>query len=103
MTDNKALYTPYIPPESFVSGANPLMHMLKLYNSDDLEACPLDKWGILDPSTHRRDIDEKREDGECNECPLMTVMDATAPDLDVILIPGVAFDKECNRVSAAEL
>lgn len=29
---------------------------------------------------------------------LMTVMDADAPPLDLILVPGVAFDKDCNRV-----
>lgn len=29
---------------------------------------------------------------------LMTVMDASAPDLDLILVPGVAFDAHCNRV-----
>jgi hypothetical protein len=26
-------------------------------------------------------------------------LDGTAPDLDLILLPGVAFDEECNRVS----
>lgn len=42
------------------------MDMLRLYNTADLEACPLDKWGILDPGTHRRDVpSEVREDGEC--------------------------------------
>lgn len=30
---------------------------------------------------------------------LTVAMDPSAPDLDVILIPGVAFDAECNRVS----
>lgn len=40
------------------------MHMLRLYSPADLEACPLDKWGILDPGTRRYDKDERREDGE---------------------------------------
>lgn len=43
------------------------MHMLRLYNTADLEACPLDKWGILDPGETRRDPGhegEKRQDGE---------------------------------------
>jgi hypothetical protein len=26
-------------------------------------------------------------------------LDGTAPDLDLTLLPGVAFDEECNRVS----
>lgn len=28
-----------------------------------------------------------------------SVMDMGAPDLDLILVPGVAFDADCNRVS----
>jgi 5-formyltetrahydrofolate cyclo-ligase len=80
------------------------MEMLRLYSSADLAACPLDKWGILDPGTHRRDIVEQvREDGGLWEV-YTTVrltpqaMDPAAPELDVILVPGVAFDAECNRV-----
>lgn len=39
------------------------MDMLRLYSTADMEACPLDKWGILDPGTHRRDLQGEREDG----------------------------------------
>lgn len=45
------------------------MHMLRLYSPADLEACPLDRWGILDPGTERRDPEGKgqaREDGRCS-------------------------------------
>lgn len=41
--------------------------MLRLYSEDDLARCPLDKWGILDPGTHRREQgleSEAREDGK---------------------------------------
>ena len=42
------------------------MKMLRLYSEEDLARCPLDKWGILDPGTHRRELgkeQETREDG----------------------------------------
>jgi 5-formyltetrahydrofolate cyclo-ligase len=42
------------------------MKMLRLYSEEDLAHCPLDKWGILDPGTHRRELgkeSEPREDG----------------------------------------
>lgn len=72
------LYTPYLPlaasttapshSPSSPSGetlAQPEMRMLRLYSPKDLESCPLDKWGILDPGEWRRDMEGqvKREDG----------------------------------------
>jgi 5-formyltetrahydrofolate cyclo-ligase len=42
------------------------MKMLRLYSEEDLARCPFDKWGILDPGTHRRESgkeQEPREDG----------------------------------------
>lgn len=63
-TEDRTLYTPYLPPRT---DETPAMHMLRLYNTADLEACPLDKWGILDPGETRRDAGhegEKRQDGE---------------------------------------
>jgi len=81
------------------------MEMLKLYSLEDLKGCPLDKWGILDPGTSRYDVSgETRENGKLcfkDERPLrtlMVVMDTQAQPLDLILLPGVAFDGECNRV-----
>lgn len=80
------------------------MHMLRLYSPADLEACPLDKWGILDPGTERRDAEGKRqarEDGESRRGVRLTIaMSPSAPELDLILVPGVAFDAQCNRVSS---
>lgn len=63
LTKGKAIYTPYLPP-SALTGEDNLMHMLRLYSSADLDACPLDRWGILDPGPQRHDINEPREDGE---------------------------------------
>lgn len=40
------------------------MEMLRLYSQADLEGCPSDKWGILDPGLERFDIKGKsRENG----------------------------------------
>ena len=64
MTDKK-LYIPYLPPAaSSATEHTPAMDMLRLYTSEDMKACPLDKWGILDPGTERRDVAGKREDGQ---------------------------------------
>lgn len=71
------LYTPYLPPAASVTSSYdstspsvmadypPEMRMLRIYSPRDLQSCPLDKWGILDPGGWRRDVEEevKREDG----------------------------------------
>ncbi|KLT43909.1 putative 5-formyltetrahydrofolate cyclo-ligase [Cutaneotrichosporon oleaginosum] len=85
LANGKALYTPYLPPAA-IAGEDNLMHMLRLYSPADLAACPTDKWGILDPGTQRHDAAGPREDA----------MDG--PPLDLILVPGVAFDAHCNRL-----
>ncbi|ORY26957.1 hypothetical protein BCR39DRAFT_560236 [Naematelia encephala] len=84
LSREKKLYTPYIP-----STPEQDMKMLRLYSPDDLDNCPLDKWGILDPGETRRDRDGARREN---------VLDKAVPALDLILIPGVAFDEECNRL-----
>ncbi|KAL7421663.1 hypothetical protein Q5752_003432 [Cryptotrichosporon argae] len=81
LRQGKALYTPYLPPDGD-------MRMLRLYSPADLAACPTDKWGILDPGSSRRDTGERRED----------VFDASADKLDLVLLPGVAFDETCERL-----
>ncbi|OWZ56739.1 5-formyltetrahydrofolate cyclo-ligase [Cryptococcus neoformans var. grubii Br795] len=95
-----SLYTPYIPapPSRTHNPSTPSlsgpsseqdMRMLRLYSTQDLENCPLDRWGIVDPGVERRDMDKSlREDA----------MNPKAPAMDLILIPGVAFDEECNRL-----
>jgi 5-formyltetrahydrofolate cyclo-ligase len=54
------------PAASQADQDTPLMEMLRLYSPADFAGCPLDKWGILDPGTGRRDAGhegERREDG----------------------------------------
>jgi 5-formyltetrahydrofolate cyclo-ligase len=116
-TLGRRLYTPYLPPPS-APAAGPShdqtgppkaeMRMLRLYSEDDLARCPLDKWGILDPGTHRREEgleNESRENGKLHFAFVLEpeakkiVLDEGAPQLDLILLPGVAFDIKSNRVS----
>lgn len=40
--------------------------MLRLYSLEDLQKCGLDKWGLVDPTERRQDVDEEREDSECS-------------------------------------
>ncbi|TXT07314.1 hypothetical protein VHUM_03484 [Vanrija humicola] len=88
LQSQKALFTPYLPPAaSQAEQETPLMEMLRLYSPADLAACPLDKWGILDPGTARRDAGHEGQPREDE-----------APPLDLILVPGVAFDAACNRL-----
>jgi len=66
LTIGKTLYTPYLPPPTSTS-SKAEMKMLRLYSEEDLARCPLDKWGILDPGTHRRELgkeEDTREDGK---------------------------------------
>lgn len=72
-----SLYTPYIPAPSArtynpsaPSPSSPSpeqdMRMLRLYSTQDLENCPLDRWGIIDPGVERKDVEKSlREDGTC--------------------------------------
>ncbi|KAH8089758.1 5-formyltetrahydrofolate cyclo-ligase, partial [Filobasidium floriforme] len=69
------------------------MRMLRLYTRQDFEGCPRDKWGIPDAGRVRLDRQEgmeevRRQDAE----------DVGAEPLDMILVPGVAFDRGCGRV-----
>ena len=86
--------------------------MLRLYSAEDLVRCPLDPWGIPDPGPTRLDAERsvQRESGErcrsngrriCADDGSSSVTDPMVQAMDLILIPGVAFDRECNRVSGA--
>lgn len=70
---DKALFVPYIPHEAHPGGdgpsETPAMRMLRMYSKEDLEQCPLDKWGIVDPGLRRLDGEGRppREDCESPE------------------------------------
>ncbi|KAF9078715.1 hypothetical protein BDP27DRAFT_1310056 [Rhodocollybia butyracea] len=76
LAGSKSLFVPKITPD----GA---MEFLKLYNQNDLETLPSGLWGIREPS---------------NEWESRPRLNATDVDLDVILVPGVAFDRSMSRL-----
>ncbi|KAG6841046.1 hypothetical protein C0991_002354 [Blastosporella zonata] len=62
------------------------MDFLKVYGMEDLESFPSGLWGIKEPGSHWQGS------------PRQTALDTTADDLDIILVPGVAFDHSFSRL-----
>ncbi|KAL0959615.1 hypothetical protein HGRIS_011318 [Hohenbuehelia grisea] len=62
------------------------MDLLKIHDTDDLQSLPAGVWGIKEPTSHY------------NQQPRLTVMDPRCEDLDLILVPGVAFDHSLSRL-----
>ncbi|CAO0794412.1 unnamed protein product [Mucor circinelloides] len=60
------------------------MDMVKIIDIDDFESLPVNKWNIPEPP-----LDQPRSDA---------IDDNYGNGLDLILVPGVAFDKERNRI-----
>ncbi|KAI5122242.1 hypothetical protein M0805_007107 [Coniferiporia weirii] len=81
MQAGKALYVPKI-----LSRKENKMDFLRIYNIEDLESLPSGVWGIKEPgpewSGRRR----------------ASILDDDAEPLDLILVPGVAFDKALSRL-----
>ncbi|KAJ6627975.1 5-formyltetrahydrofolate cyclo-ligase [Mycena sp. CBHHK59/15] len=74
----KTLFVPKIDP-----GADGSMELLRIYDENDLNALPSGVWGIREPDSAR--------DGQLR---------ASAIDvgLDMILVPGLAFDRSLSRL-----
>jgi 5-formyltetrahydrofolate cyclo-ligase len=85
----KQVFVPYLHKSGLSAGDGPprLMDMVSLKDIEDYESLQRDKWGIpsIDPATvHTRqrsvgELDGKRSDDS---------------SLDLILLPGVAFDRD---------
>ncbi|KAI0310874.1 hypothetical protein OF83DRAFT_1178120 [Amylostereum chailletii] len=78
----KTLYAPKIDPS-----ASGRMDFLRIRDENDLERLESGLWGIREPRYLLPD-GLRRENA----------MDATSPQLDVILVPGVAFDRAFSRL-----
>jgi len=62
------------------------MDLLRIYDDEDLRALPSGVWGIKEPTYQYRDA------------PRMKAKDDDSIPLDVILIPGVGFDRSLARL-----
>src|SRR6056297_1809606 len=72
--------SPSLPSSSQVTGPAPGdMVMLPLSSPKDVSSFPVSKWGIPEP-------------------PLPPSFSPSFPPLDLVLVPGVAFDNNCNRL-----
>ncbi|KAL5499038.1 hypothetical protein ACEPAH_1556 [Sanghuangporus vaninii] len=81
LRSGKSLYVPKI-----TSSKERRMDFLRLYNLEDLESLPSGMWGIKEP-----DFDYKGKRRTC-------ALDDDAEPLDLIIVPGVAFDETLCRL-----
>lgn len=66
-----------------MGSASAAMRMFPLRSEEEVASFPLTKWKIAEPS---EELVLTREDG------------VTEGDIDVVIVPGVAFDSSCNRL-----
>ena len=87
----KKVYVPYLYKRRAQGGTDlvPSMDMASLHSQEDYSALERDKWGI--PSLNRSSLRERILCIEENEVP-------RNGDLDVILMPGIAFDTSMGRI-----
>lgn len=69
--------------EQVLGPASADMRMFPLESEEEVESFPLTKWKIPEPS---EELVLSREDG------------VLAGDIDVVVVPGMAFDARCNRL-----
>ncbi|KAF8556836.1 5-formyltetrahydrofolate cyclo-ligase [Imleria badia] len=62
------------------------MDLVRLYDDEDLQMLPAGLWGIPEPTAEWQG--KKRQ----------SVLDASCEDLDLIIMPGVAFDSSLSRL-----
>lgn len=94
---SKEVFVPYIQGKR----ANSSLSMLRLTSLTEYESLEADNWGIPSLPTHRI---EDRENAMGGKGPDSAIDDARssegagAKDLDMIVMPGVAFDHGLNRL-----
>lgn len=73
-----------------------VMDMLRLKDEDDLQSLQPDSWGI--PSLASNDIDHRENARGGEGINRRQLSDKGSSRLDVIFVPGVAFDVQNNRL-----
>lgn len=78
--DDKKLFVPSL------TSKDGQMDFVRLYDANDLRTLPVGLWGIPEPTAEWGN--EKRQ----------SVFNASCEDLDLIILPGVAFDSSLSRL-----
>jgi 5-formyltetrahydrofolate cyclo-ligase len=89
LRNQKAVFVPYIHKEN--EGALKVIDMVQLRDEDDLNSLKLDSWGI--PSIQAESVDSRQ-----NALGGRGIESEANPQLDLILMPAVAFDRAHHRL-----
>ncbi|KAI0259466.1 nagb/rpia/CoA transferase-like protein [Gloeopeniophorella convolvens] len=81
LASGKTLFVPKVDP--VVPG---VMDLLKIHDKADLQSLPSGVWGIREPTY------------QYGDAPRTKATDSDADPLDIVLIPGVAFDRSLARL-----
>ena len=94
LTSGKKVFIPYLHPSE--NGGTKQMDMLELRDEADLNALKPDPWGI--PSLDPNSVGNRRNALGGNGVEGGDEIGANGPDLDLILMPAVAFDRSHRRL-----
>lgn len=98
LQEGKQVFVPFVYKfdHSNPKGLKSAMDMVSLRSSEDYESLQPDPWGIPTPGEEtmkgRDCVLGEKEIGQCN------VDEMRKEDLDVIIMPGVAFDRKLSRL-----
>ena len=95
LQSGKTVFVPYLYHDQSLEPPRSTMDMVSLHSQADYEAFKPDKWGIPVPDTtsisgRLRCLRTGSEDTTSNK--------GARSKLDLIVVPGVAFDKDCRRL-----
>jgi len=88
LRNDKSVFIPYIHAGE---GKSKVIEMLQLRDEDDLNSLKPDSWGI--PSLEAGSVGQRK-----NALGGMGTEPGVSPQLDLILMPGVAFDRSHSRL-----
>ena len=98
LQEKKKVFVPYVYKfdHSDPRGLKSAMDMVSLQSSEDYESLRPDSWGIPTPGEEtmdgRKHILGEHGIGQCN------MDEARKEDLEIIVMPGVAFDRKLSRL-----
>ena len=93
LRNGKTVFVPYMYKSTANNGPKSVMDMVSLFSEEDYESLPQDKWGIPtppEPSLARRQSCL----GEISK----EIIREKGSGLDLIVMPGVVFDKSRRRL-----